>query len=560
MFCTSCGKKTSKFSKFCKYCGAKQNVEVEKTDNQPLDKKRKKILKISGIIWLISFISFFAVAALSPTNPSTPSEMPQIIQIIIWVIVSIGVLSFLVMIFSLALNLSYRKYPNESSFKKFIRFITSLIFLPLLVMKSAIGFLLGFFVLLPIWGFGLVFLLFLFGVINPGVEIIGNSMNPTLTDKQNLKLNSYAFFQKIFQQPKRGDIVVFKSGRTSDPDGNIASYVKRIVAIGGDEVSIRDGFLYINNQLVKESYTAKPRSTFGGSFLPDCKSIKVPNGYVFALGDNRKRSKDSREIGLISVNEIESLLPISKQGQFKDKARDASNDGFDHGLPSFDLVNYYERINKIRADKGLKPLKQNEKLEKAAIARAKSVIENNEVSKIGSGDNGKYSSSKAISDAGYGNVLTGEVITTGYYDSEELSNYWLDYETKKNLLNKEFQDTGIGAYVGKIDGCEIQVIVQEFGGYVPPNYSKSTIDSWKNAVNSLNSVIPSWEKSKGSNLNQDDLNKLLDLMYRERTIASNISAKMESGKWLSSEDERSITEYENLSNQSSALANKLNGN
>lgn len=560
MFCTSCGKKISKFGKFCKYCGTKNTIEKEETDNQPLDKKRKKILKISGIIWLISFISFFVIAALSPTNPSAPSDMPQITQIIIGIIVLIGVLSFLVMVFSLALNLSYRKYPNESSFKKFIRFIISLIFLPLFVMKSAVGFLLGFLVLLPIWGLGFVILLFIFGIINPGVQVIGNSMNPTLTDKQNVKLSSYAFFQKFFQQPKRGDIVVFKSGRTFDPDDNLASYVKRIVAVGGDEVSIRDGFLYINNQLVKESYTAKPRSTFGGSFLPDCKSIKVPNGYFFALGDNRKRSKDSREIGLISIDEIENILPVSKQGQFKDKARDANNDGVDHGLPSFDLANYYEIINKIRADNGLKPLKQNEKLEKAAIARAKSVIENNEVSKIGSGDNGKYSSSKAIQDAGYSNVITGEVITTGYYDSEELSNYWLDYETKKNLLNKEFQDTGIGAYVGKVDGCEIQVIVQEFGGYVPPNYSKATIDSWKNAVNSLNSVIPSWEKSKGSNLNQDDLNKLLDLMYKERTIASNISTKMESGKWLSNEDDRSITEYENLAKQSSALANKLNGN
>lgn len=560
MFCTSCGKKISKFGKFCKYCSSKNTIEKEKTDNQPLDKKKKKILKISGIIWLISLISFFVIAALSPTTPSMSSDTPQIIPIIIEVIILIGVLSFLVMIFSFALNLSYRKYPNESSFKKFIRFNISLILLPLLVMKNAVGFLLGFFVLLPIWGLGVVFLLFVFGIINPGVEVIGNSMNPTLLDKQNVKLSSYAFFQKIFQQPKRGDIVVFKSGRTSDPNGNLASYVKRIVAVGGDEVSIRDGFLYINNELIKESYTAKPRSTFGGSFLPDCKSIKVPNDYFFALGDNRKRSKDSREIGLISIDEIENILPVNKQGQFKDKVRDASNDGVDHGLPSFDLANYYERINKIRADNGLKPLKQNEKLEKAAISRAKSIIDNNEVNKMGSGENGKYPYSKAIQDAGYSNVTTGEIRTTGYYDSEELSNYWLDYETKKNLLNKEFQDTGIGAYIGKIDGCEIQVIVQEFGGYIPPNYSKSVIDSWKNAVNSLNSVLPSWEKSKGSNLNQDDLNKLLDLMYKERTIASNISTKMESAKWLSNEDERSITEYENLSKQSNALANKLNGN
>jgi signal peptidase I len=180
---------------------------------------------------------------------------------------------------------------------------------------------------------GIVFTLLVLGIIRSSTPVVGNSMNPTIHDKENVNLSSFTILNKLFFKPQKGDIVTFESGRTSNTDGQIVSYIKRIVAVGGDEVSIRDGFLYVNNELVKEPYTAKPRSTFGGSFLADCKTIKIPDGYYFALGDNRKRSKDSRDVGLVSIKEIESILPMKKQDQFKDRLRDASNDGVDHGLP-----------------------------------------------------------------------------------------------------------------------------------------------------------------------------------------------------------------------------------
>jgi uncharacterized protein YkwD len=74
------------------------------------------------------------------------------------------------------------------------------------------------------------------------------------------------------------------------------------------------------------------------------------------------------------------------------------------------LDDYYQRINKIREDNKLKPLKKNEKLEKAALSRAKSIIDNNEVELIGKGEKGKYPYTKAIRDAGYSNTITGEII------------------------------------------------------------------------------------------------------------------------------------------------------
>jgi signal peptidase I len=459
----------------------------------------------------------------------------------------------------LALNFSYGKYFKEKPLRKFFRFIFSFLFLPILVMRNFFGAIFSFFVLLPIWGLGIFFALLFLGIIRNSTPVEGNSMNPTILDKENINLSSFTFINKFFLKPERGDIVTFESGRTVEEDGQISSYIKRIVAVGGDSISIRDGFLYVNNELIKEPYIDKPRSTFGGSFLEDCKTIKIPQDYYFVLGDNRKRSKDSRELGLVSINEITSILPTKKQEQFKDRLRDASSDGLDHGLPSFDLDNYYQRINKIREDNNLKPLKRNEKLEKAALARAKSIIENNE---IGENKESKYSYSKAIRDAGYSNIVTGEIRTTGYYDSEELSNYWLDYETKENLLNKQFQDTGIASYVGKINDCEIQVIVQEFGGYVPPNYDKSMIEGWEQTLNRLKEIQPSWQKCKewgkiyeDNKFACDRINEILNI--RISNIGTAIT-RMKNNQWLTTLESNGLNQDKALYDEQENLATKLN--
>lgn len=556
----------------CDYCGQEfrskkesDKHELNCNNNPKMVKTSSRFLKFSkifGISWVTSVVLFFLFALIASNNSSFALGKSTLGTVAIGGTIVIGILAFLLMSVFLALNLSYGKHANDSSLTKFVRFIISLIFLPVAVMRNLFGALFGFFVLLPIWGVGLLLLFFTFGIFTNGTPVIGNSMNPTILDKEIIGMYSYSIFQKLINPPGKGDIITFSSGRTANPEGEISSYIKRVIATGGDEISIRDGFVYVNNQLVKEPYTAKPRSTFGGSFLQDCKSMKIPDGYLFVMGDNRKRSKDSREIGLVSVNEVESILPVNKQTQNNLRLRNADNDGTSQGLPSFDLNDYYEKINKIRTDNNLKPLKQNEKLEKAALARAKSIIENNEINLVSKNDKGKYPYDKAIRDAGYSNISTGEIRTTGYYDSEELSNYWLEYETKKNLLDKQFQDTGIAAYVGKIDGCEVQVIVQEFGGYVPPNYNKSNTEGWKSTLARLREIQPSWQKCKewGSAYDKnktecDRINEIISIRINNIQAAVN---KMEKNQWLSSSESKGLDQDQVLYNEQEGLASKLN--
>lgn len=100
-------------------------------------------------------------------------------------------------------------------------------------------------------------------------------MNPTLEHGDRLFVSRISTFVR---EPERGEIIIFKS----PTDGRL--FIKRIIGVGGDLVEIWDGSVYLNKQVLKESYITGviETETFTES------SWKVPEGYYFVLGDNRK--------------------------------------------------------------------------------------------------------------------------------------------------------------------------------------------------------------------------------------------------------------------------------
>jgi len=128
-------------------------------------------------------------------------------------------------------------------------------------------------------------------------EINGQSMDPTFHNGEYILTNKIEY---KFSNPKRGDIVIFKS-----PSNKEIDYIKRVIGLPGDRVKLLNNALYINGEKLDESaYLSKDIYIFGGSFLKEGDEITVPDGYYFVCGDNRPHSSDSREFGPISKDDF----------------------------------------------------------------------------------------------------------------------------------------------------------------------------------------------------------------------------------------------------------------
>ena len=163
------------------------------------------------------------------------------------------------------------------------------------------------------------------------------SMYPTLKENQRLWLNRWGRTTK--KLPKRGDIITFEApsttflkeediaksvvARYSNEQKSIIkkftrnvleigkiSYIKRVIGMPGDHIVIKDGKVFINDKELEESYLQPGVVTddYGGRGY--CTDLTVPENAVFAMGDNRTQSTDSRCFGCIPLEKIESKVWI----------------------------------------------------------------------------------------------------------------------------------------------------------------------------------------------------------------------------------------------------------
>jgi signal peptidase I len=145
--------------------------------------------------------------------------------------------------------------------------------------------------------------------------IPSSSMEPTLQVDDRMVVEKITY---LFREPERGEIVVFE-GETlgeTDPDANLAEravrgfgqfvglvpasardFVKRVIGLPGDEVSLQDGQVFINGEPIDEPYARLDTSDFG--------PVTVPDDSLFFLGDNRANSSDSRRsLGFVPMDHV----------------------------------------------------------------------------------------------------------------------------------------------------------------------------------------------------------------------------------------------------------------
>ena len=130
------------------------------------------------------------------------------------------------------------------------------------------------------------------------VKVVGMSMEPTLRDSEHYLLNRWVF---SVRSPHRAEIVVIR-----DPADSGFS-VKRIVAVSGDSIYLKDGDVYLNGRKLNEPYLAPDTPTFTNSKYRNQLIVCGTNQY-FLLGDNRLNSADSRSYGPVPRGNILGLI------------------------------------------------------------------------------------------------------------------------------------------------------------------------------------------------------------------------------------------------------------
>ncbi|EEU03709.1 signal peptidase I [Eubacterium saphenum ATCC 49989] len=135
------------------------------------------------------------------------------------------------------------------------------------------------------------------------------SMLPTLQDGNYLLLSKQAY---VFNEFKHEDIVVFDSGERAYTTGSLLNfdnkkyYIKRIIGLPGDEITIKNKKVYRNGKEIDQSYTLDKATETNGNGQVEVNKLKIPKGKLFVLGDNRYNSADSRstDVGLVSMDKV----------------------------------------------------------------------------------------------------------------------------------------------------------------------------------------------------------------------------------------------------------------
>lgn len=138
----------------------------------------------------------------------------------------------------------------------------------------------------------LLLTLFIFWIVNTATgryRVQGHSMLPTLHEGEYLIINKLSYF---LDEPRRGDIIVLHFPRDRSRE-----YIKRVIGLPGDEITVRDGVVSVNGVPLEEPYINGTAAYRGSSWV-------VPEDHYFVMGDNRNNSSDSRAWSFLPRDDI----------------------------------------------------------------------------------------------------------------------------------------------------------------------------------------------------------------------------------------------------------------
>ena len=125
----------------------------------------------------------------------------------------------------------------------------------------------------------------------------GPSMRPTLEHEERLVVNKFVYHMR---DPAKGEILIFRYPRDPSRD-----FIKRVIATAGDTIEIKEGRVYVNDQMLNEDYILEKTRT-------EYPKVTIPEGTVFVMGDNRNNSDDSRfaDVGFVPLDLIKGKAVV----------------------------------------------------------------------------------------------------------------------------------------------------------------------------------------------------------------------------------------------------------
>lgn len=156
-----------------------------------------------------------------------------------------------------------------------------------------------------------VLALFIRTFIVQAFKIPSGSMKPTLLVGDHILVNKFIYGVKLpflgttiipVSEPKPGDVIVFVF-----PEDRTKDFIKRVVAVGGDTVEVRNKHVYVNGEEVQDPHAhftdsrSMPENLYPRDNL---KPFAVPQDHIFVMGDNRDQSYDSRYWGAVPLEDV----------------------------------------------------------------------------------------------------------------------------------------------------------------------------------------------------------------------------------------------------------------
>jgi signal peptidase I len=365
----------------------------------------------------------------------------------------------------------------------------------------------------------------------------GPSMLPTLKEEDEVLLSNPA---KV--GISRGDIVTFSNTET---DGS--GYVKRVVGLPGETLSIRNGVVWVGDRALIEPYTYLQKPTYGNTFLGECEAKTIPDGYVAVMGDNRAVSWDSRAIGWVATSDIDGVRK-EQEPVLQSTPPDIRQ------AEEFNEKEFLRLLNEKRTANKIGPVITHAEITSAAMTRAKTIDQ-----QFVAWKQNKTSVEDDLNAAGYRTNAVHEYVVFGALSAADaLEQIVGDPDEKDMFLSGQFTEIGMGVVTRQDGVCSYPIRVVVLSWPALATYDADVVAFWKKEAKTLNENLQDYQRWVGfSNLDQAKLKSLIQLTSQMVLTADRLSRKMVAREWLNSGDYAASREYKTLVDRHNAMREEL---